>query len=328
MSKSVRTGIVGKKEKTMKKGWGFMCLLLCIGCMMACGKQETVDRSRVYNVYALNKEETKIFSNEYTVQSVGQKELIDELLGQLMTVPEKLEYKAPLNGDFEMLDYSFADGQLILNFDERYKHQPVTTEVLIRAAVVRTMTQVEGVDYVSFQVESQPLTDTSGSVIGIMSSDMFIDNAESAESAKEKVKVRLYFANEAGDRLVETTHTLYSNNSNVSVERLVVEQLIQGPAEQVKGTVFPTINPDTRIVGVTVKDGTCYVNFNENFLTQVYNVTSDVTIYSIVNSLVELPNVSRVQIAINGDSNVMYRENTSLAVTYVRNLDLVTALEE
>ncbi len=313
----------------MKRGWMLLCLILCLPFATACGKQEQVDRSQIYNIYALNKDETKIISNEYTVQSTEQEALIEELLQQLTTVPGKLEYKAPLAGSFKLLNYSLEEGQLILNFDAAYKVQPVTTEVLARAAVVRTMTQVEGVEYVSFQVMAEPLTDASGNVIGIMSADMFIDNAESEINSHEKVKVRLYFANETGDKLIEMNRTLvYSNSANISMERLVVEQLIGGPTEQVKDTVFPTINPSTKIVSVTVKDGTCYVNLNESFLNQTYNVTSEVAIYSIVNSLVELPNVNRVQIVINGDSNVMYRENTSLAVAYERNLDLVTTLEQ
>ena len=221
------------------------------------------------------------------------------------------------------------EGQLVLNFDERYKALPPTTEVLVRAAAVRTLTQVKGVDYVSFQVRSNPLLDTSGNVIGSMSADMFIDNTESEMNSRERVKIRLYFANAQGDKLIETNRTLeYSRYStNISMERLVVEQLIGGPSEQVKDKVYPTMNPETRVVGVTVKDGTCYVNLNENFLTQIYNVSSDVVIYSIVNSLVELPNVSRVQIAVNGDSNVMFRDSASLSVTYERNLDLITTAD-
>ena len=41
-----------------------------------------------------------------------------ELLDQLGTVSGKLEYKAPLSGDFNLLDYSIAEDQLTLTFDE------------------------------------------------------------------------------------------------------------------------------------------------------------------------------------------------------------------
>lgn len=317
-------------EDGMKKSGLLVCLLLSLFFAVSCGSAEEADRSRVYNIYVMNKDETKLSANEYEVKGGSQEEVIDELLEQLTTTPERMEYKAPLSGSFELLGYSLDGGQLVLNFDERYRTLPPTTEVLARAATVRTMTQVKGVDYVSFQIRSNPLLDMSGNVIGSMSADMFIDNTESEMNSRERVKIRLYFANAEGDRLIETNRTLeYSRYStNISMERLVVEQLIGGPSEQVKDKVYPTMNPETKVIGVTLKDGTCYVNLSEHFLTQIYNVSSDVAIYSLVNTLVELPNVGRVQIAVNGDSNVMFRENTSLSATYERNLDLVTTVQQ
>lgn len=313
----------------MKKTVLFAGLVLCLLSAVSCGSEEEADKSRVYNIYVMNKEETKISANQYVAEGESQEEIIEELLVQLTETPERMEYRAPLAGNFELLNYSLEEGLLVLNFDERYKAQPMTTEVLARAAAVRTMTQVKGVDYVSFQVRSDPLLDMAGNVVGNMSADMFIDSTESEMNSRERVKIRLYFANAEGDRLIETNRTLeYSRYStNISMERLVVEQLIGGPSEQVKDKVYPTMNPETKVVGVTVKDGTCYVNLSEYFLTQIYNVSSDVVIYSLVNSLVELPNVNRVQIAVNGDSNIMFRENTSLSVTYERNLDLVVTAE-
>ena len=313
----------------MKKSGLLVCLLLSLFFAVSCGSAEEADRSRVYNIYVMNKDETKLSANEYEVKGGSQEEVIDELLEQLTTTPERMEYKAPLSGSFELLGYSLDGGQLVLNFDERYRTLPPTTEVLARAATVRTMTQVKGIDYVSFQIRSNPLLDMSGNVIGSMSADMFIDNTESEMNSRERVKIRLYFANAEGDRLIETNRTLeYSRYStNISMERLVVEQLIGGPSE-VKDKVYPTMNPETKVIGVTLKDGTCYVNLSEHFLTQIYNVSSDVAIYSLVNTLVELPNVGRVQIAVNGDSNVMFRENTSLSATYERNLDLVTTVQQ
>ncbi len=109
-------------------------------------------------------------------------------------------------------------------------------------------------------------------------------------------------------------------NSNISLEKLVVEKLVQGPMTQ---GAYPTINPTTKIVSVTVKDGTCYVNLSNEFLSQPYNVASDVTIYSITNSLVELSNVNRVQISVNGETNISYRENMSLNNVFERNLDIL-----
>ncbi|MBD5461192.1 MAG: GerMN domain-containing protein, partial [Lachnospiraceae bacterium] len=66
----------------------------------------------------------------------------------------------------------------------------------------------------------------------------------------------------------------------------------------------------------------CYVNLDQTFLTQIYNVTPDVTIYSIVNSLTELANIQKVQILINGESNLTYREIYAFTTIFERNLDI------
>ncbi|NLL77172.1 MAG: GerMN domain-containing protein [Clostridiales bacterium] len=311
----------------MKKKLIFVLIVFCLFSMMAaCGNKEQADKSRIYKIYNINKDETKIFSNEYIAKNAEAEALISELLEQLAVTPEKLEYKAPLAGEFNLLGYSLEEGQLILQFDEHYKQQPAITEVLVRAAIVRTMTQIKGIDYVSFYIRNNPLTDNDGNVIGTMSADMFIDNAGSEINAYDKASLRLYFANKEGDRLIETNRKLVYN-TNISMEKLVVEQLIDGPSEQVKGEVYPTINPDTKVISVTVRDGICYVNLNESFLTVEGNVTSDVTIYSIANSLVELPNVNKVQIAVEGETNILFRENTNLVTTFERNLDIVTPAE-
>ncbi len=310
----------------MKKNIIFLCLTFTLLFVVACGKTEQVDKSKLYDIYRINKDETKISSSTYEVKNTEKEALIDEMLEQLSQTPEELDYKAPLSGNFELLNYSLEEQQLILSFDEHYKDMPSTTEVLIRAAIVRTMTQIEGIDYVSFLIKNNPLSDEAGNVVGIMSADMFINNTGTEFNSYEKVTLRLYFANKEGDKLIETNRKLVYS-TNISMEKLVVEQLIGGPSEKVKEKVFSTINPNTKIISVTVKDGICYVNLNENFLNQNLKVTSDVTIYSLTNSLVELPNVNKVQIVVNGDMNVMYRENISLATPFERNLDIITQLE-
>ena len=91
-------------------------------------------------------------------------------------------------------------------------------------------------------------------------------------------------------------------------------------AEQV---ICPVMNPETKILSVSVRDGVCYVNLDDSFLNQVYDVSPEVTIYAITNALVELPNVNKVQISVGGETNINYRESMNLSTVYERNLDLV-----
>lgn len=305
----------------MKKG-KMRLLLLAVLFLTGCGRQAVKEEGVPVELYYLNKAETKVTMEQYRMQADEPEEAVEELLAKLAGQPQDLTLKPAIGGSVNVLEYSIAEGQLSIKFDEHYKELSATTEVLTRAAIVRTLTQVPGIDYVSMQIREENLTDAAGNPVGIMSADMFVDNAGAEINAYEKTKLRLYFADESGTKLIEAVRPkIYS--SNISMEKLIVEELIHGPNNS---EIYPTINPDTKIISVTVKDGICYVNLDDNFLVQPYNVTNEVAIFSIVNSLVELPNVNKVQFLINGNTNVMYRENISLTTVFERNLEIVGAL--
>ena len=329
------SGIVrNRKEKMDQERWnkqqklkygcfrreGFLVVMAILGLLLCgCGKKEQ-ETGKLYHVYSLNNDETAIASHEYRTETTDQEALIQELLEQLSMPADRLQYRAPLSGNVQLLSESVTEEQLLLDFSEEYYHQPVTTEVLTRAAIVRTLSQVDGVTHISFQVKEEPLVDTYGNVVGVMNADMFIDNDGNEINTYEKAKLLLYFANEDGTRLrTVTRNVVYS--SNISMERLIVEQLLLGPQKNEDG--YPVLNPATKIQSVTVKDGTCYVNLDASFWTKSYNVSSDVLIYSIVNSLAELSSVNRVQITIDTEGAVDLKDNTSLQPSYERNLDIV-----
>ena len=190
---------------------------------------------------------------------------------------------------------------------------------MTRAAIVKTFTQIKGINYVSFQIEGKDLEDSMGKLVGAMYSDSFIYNEGAQINSFEEITLNLYFANKEGDGLLKTEKTIMYN-TNVAKERVILEQLIAGS----KGTKgYSTINPDTKVLSVVVKDGVCYVNLNNTFQTMVYSVTPEVTIYSIVNSLCEISGIQKVQISIDGDTSIVYRDKMQLNATYERNLDLM-----
>ncbi len=308
-----------------RKTWWLMALIgLALALVPACGSQEKKEGD-VYKIFYVNHDNTGVLFYEYETQSRDTDTVLEELIGQMETLPERLEYRPPLAGNFQLLSYHLVDGQLSLDFDEEYRNQEMKTEILVRAAIVRTLTQVRDVQYVTFTIGMQPLADASGNVVGVMNRDMFIDNAGNEINTYEKARLRLYFANETGDGLTEVTRNkVYS--SNISMERLIVEEIIAGPKENDTGLgndkAYPVVNPETKVVSVNIRDGICYVNLDSGFGNQIYNVTPEVTVYSLVNSLVELSNVNKVQISINGETNINYRETLSLSLLFERNLDL------
>lgn len=300
----------------------FFAAVLIMGLLLltACGNRQQTQDGAAYKIYYVNNEETKIVEREYVTETTDGGLLFEELLDQLSHISEKMEYETLLGKEISVEGHTLDNGLLTLDFDEGYKNLRGTREILVRASIVRTLTQIPGVERMAFTVKGEQLTDAAGTVVGVMAADTFIENAGNEINAYEKVDLKLYFANDTGDSLVEENRRNVVYNSNIALEKLVVEKLVEGPMAE---GAYPTINPTTKIVSVTVKDGTCYVNLNNDFLNQPYNVASDVTIYSITNSLVELSHVNRVQIAVNGESNISYRENMSLNNVFERNLDIL-----
>jgi germination protein M len=300
-------------------------IFLLIGIMMlilaACGNKE--QSGTPIDISYINQNETKLVKETHYIESTDTKEQVVEVLTLLCSVPDNKELRATLTSGINVITFSYENGKVTLSLGEKYKELTKTTEVLTRAAIVRSLTALDEVDGVMITVNGEPITDASGNAIGIMTADMFVDNAGTqVETVENRVTLRLYFANEAGDGLIAVNRELTHNAdvSNVSMEKLVVEQLIAGP---VNDETYPTINPDTKLVNSTVKDGICYLTFDSTFVTAVNNVTTDVTIYSIVNSLVELSNINKVQFSIEGNKDGKFRDKYELSTIFERNLSLV-----
>ena len=304
-----------------KAGHLLWAAVLMAGLLLltACGNRQQEQEGTAYKIYYVNNEETKIVEREYVSGTTDGRLLMEELLEQLTHISEKMDYETLLGKEISVEGHTLDNGLLTLDFGESYHNLKGTREILVRASIVRTLTQIPDVERMAFTVRGEQLTDAAGAAVGVMAADTFIENAGNEINAYEKVDLKLYFANETGDSLVEENRRNVVYNSNISLEKLVVEKLVEGPTTE---GAYPTVNPTTKIVSVNVKDGTCYVDLNNDFLSQPYNVASDVTIYSITNSLVELSNVNRVQISVNGESNISYRENMSLNNVFERNLDI------
>ena len=300
-----------------------ICLFLVIMFLISgCEKAEPVGDG-TYQVYLLSAEEDCILPVSIVIDETDQKStelILNRLLEELNNPTEGNAYKAVLTDKSSVVSAEISGSQVIVDFNEEFYSIDSIKAVLIRGAVTRTLTQIPGVSTVSCTVSGETMVDTAGLPIGPMSGDTFIDNAGAQITAEERTNLKLYFANETGDGLVAINRSVvYSGN--ISMDKLVVEQLLLGPMDG--EDVYPVLNPNTKIINVTTQDGTCYVNLDASFLSPVYNITNDVALYSIVDSLVELGTINKVQFMVDSDSDVMFRESIGLATLFDRNLDLV-----
>ena len=83
-----------------------------------------------------------------------------------------------------------------------------------------------------------------------------------------------------------------------------MQQIISGPSS-VNGvdSSLKAVVPATTVVNkITVREQICYIDLNKEFLTSMDGVSREVSLYSVVNALAELPDINRVQFTIDGET--------------------------
>ena len=296
-----------------------ICVLTAILVFMSAGCASSQDKKEaMYRIYCLDKDENKLLSYEYETAVTDMDELAKELVSAMSQIPDDVKKKEVIK-DFEVTDMVISDRQITLTVSESYMIMPPEKEVLVRAAIVKTLGQIDGIDHIAMKLTGEDLLDALGQPVGPMTVAQFVDNAEDEFNTYDNIELVLYFADNDEEGLVKTIRKV-EYNTNIAPEKLVVEQLIAGVASD---DLKATINPQTEIINVTVKDGICYVNLTNAFLTLPEGIRPEVAIYSIADSLIELSGISKVQLSVDGNSDIMLGDNMSLSAQYERNLDIV-----
>lgn len=296
--------------------------LLCLLLLGGCGKGRESDKSGTF-IYYVNAEGVALLKEAYDFGNGPANEKIAGAI-EAMKNGDGEDYQSVFPREVRVRDFQLEDTRLDIHFNSSYHEMKREREVLLRAAVVQTLIQIPGVEYIGFFVEDEPLADGEGQLYGYMRAEDFVQNTGSSLHSYQVGNLQLYFANEKGDKLVkEEVSVRY--NSNMSIEKLIVEQLIKGPSVSGAGPLIP---PETKVLGVSVKDSVCYVNLDEGFLNNTYMADPRLTVYSIVNSIIDSGNLGKVQISVNGETDIMYMDSVDLSKPLTRDLDIVEEVQE
>lgn len=318
------------KKKCIAALWGrrlllpvLMLFLLFSGCAPEEAPEPEIITVKLpegsTKLYYLNAERTKVVS-ENTEPIIGTVEAqVSEFLTALEEILWTDDEKDLITDRNPIYEYKIDEtGLLSLRFASDYNASPSITEVLRRAAIVKTLCQLDGVTAVEFYIGTQPLLTSGGKPVGMLTAEDFIDSTGENTEFYQEAKVAVYFANETGDALVESNLKI-TYDGTLSTERLIIEQLMEGPVLEEMQAVIPK---GTVLNKITVRDGICYVDFNEKFMEKREGITAEVAVYSIVNSLTELSNIYKVQFLINGTTKKTYG-TLDFSSTFERNLEIV-----
>ena len=299
-----------------------MCLLLAFssqaalsGCSLGSAKEDP----ETFMIYYTNQSADDIIYREQKVEGAeGMEpfELVQTLLNIMFTQDEEdTTYYTVRPELVESSGIIVKDGLATLNFNSAYTSMSNVREIIFRASVVLTLIQVPGVEGVAFTVEGSPIVYSSGEPIGTMTQDSFVNVLLTEEGMlKQEADLSIYFADESGMKLTPVVYRFTIDNSSSSMEEYILSSLLAGPAG---GEERRTIAPNVTLNSVATTDHVCYVNFGKDFLDQEQSVSDEIMIYSIVNSLCELPSVYFVKFLIDGETDAMLHGTFDLSNPFV-----------
>ena len=278
-------------------------------------------KNGLYLIYYRNTDGIGLTATEYKTETPSEdKESIAwELLNMLKKQKEDDPNVLPaLMSEIEVKEMNVKlSPYLTLNLTEEYEKMSIQEEILSRAALVLTLTQIPGIKYVDILVEGKPLTDHTDKPVGKMSADKFMFTINGNMYTRQKSTLLLYFADEKGKNLVETEQTVLYDNT-MAMEKLIMKLLIEGPSDTHSRAVIPEA---VSVLDISTKAGTCFVNFDKSFLTNTMDLPPELILFSIVNSLSELTEVSQVQIMVEGSSVVKFMDKISLKKPFAKDLN-------
>lgn len=281
------------------------CFLLCI---TACAKRTEVSNEEEF-IYCLNGDGTGLVKVVYEFPLLDTAGTVEAVLDELSKPAEDISYMQPIPESVKVQSFK-AEGMITtVDFSESYYELSNVDEKLLRAAVVQSLLEVNGVIGVQFTVDGEMLKETDGKIVGIMNQDDFVQSTSTALDEYQTTQITLYFANETGDAL-EAEKRQVNYTSNETQEKLIMENLIDGPE---KTGLYPVINPQTTLLSVTTKEDVCYINLDSDFLNRSYDVKPEVIVYSIVNSVIGGSSAKKVQITVNGEKEVTFADSVDLS---------------
>lgn len=290
-----------------------MALVLGSVAFSGCEKKETESK---YKIYYVNEEQGEVLAESFVPSEETTQTMLEEMTEKLNK--KNAEGHTLLPENIEIQSCVDDDGMIRVDFNQEYHDLNPVDEVLLRASIVKDYVQIPNIYLVTITAEGTPIVDSQGQEIGAMSLDSFLENTGKEIMAYQYKELNLYFTNEEGNQLVPEARQVYYNG-NTPIEKVIVEQLLRGPGESGH---YATLPSDTRIVGVSVADGIAYVNLGKQFVDEALPVDAQIPIYSIVNSLIDAGNVSQVQISINGDTSLLFKDKVDMNQLFQVNHEL------
>ena len=297
-------------------------VLLFIGCFFGVryitNKNDMIDVG--IDVYFKEVKTSLMKSERHEIKGETNEDIVISVLEELKLGPRDEALVGIIPEEVEFKSVNIDKNVITVDVSSEYNDLSYGEELMVRAAIVNTLSGLDFIDYVRITVEGFEIKNSEGEPIGLMSSEDYITTPSISPEPKNYKTVKLYFANKDAtafnieERQIEV-------NPNEPLEKYIIEELIKGP--KVEGN-YVTVPSETKLRSIKTEttDGICYVDLSSDFVTKHTGGSTGewFTIYSIVNSLTELENIKKVQFLIEGEKQQNFKGHIDFSTLFEADL--------
>lgn len=289
-----------------------LLILAVISVIIVLTDSEEATNSMNTTLYYFNKDNSTIVACEREIAYEGRSDLFKKTVEELIKGPADKKHNPIMDKGVKINSIRLSDKMLSVDFSKEYNRDNILTTY----AVIKTMSQFPDVEKVKVTVNGKTVL-----ADGILSGDEI--NLESDDDCS--TGMNLYFADKKKTKLVREYRKINITDTQ-PVEQYIVSELIKGPRNENNSAL---LSPDTGVISVETTEGTCYVNFKQDFISK--NMTASevekLIIYSLVNSLTEREHIKNVQFLIEGKKTDRFG-NMEIENLYYRDESFIETYEQ
>lgn len=282
-----------------------LLILAVVSAVIVFFDKEDTANSMNTTLYFFNKDNSTIVACESEIQYEGRSDLLKKTVEELIKGPADNKHNPIMDKNVKINNIRHFDKTLVIDFSKEYNRDNILTTY----AVIKTMSQFPDIENVKVTVNGKTALSE-----GTLSGEEI--NLESDDDCS--TGMNLYFANKKKTKLVREYRKINITDTQ-PVEQYIVTELIKGPRNENNSAL---LSSDTGVISVETTEGTCYVNFKQDFISKnmAASEVEKLTIYSLVNSLTEREHIKNVQFLIEGKKtdrfgnmeiqNLYYRDET------------------
>ncbi len=298
-----------------------MIILLLTACSHTIS-QESVEKTEktVLAVFLLNQSSDALV--EVSVDDMG--DTLDERIWHILDIlsigDEDAGYMPTIPEETLILGVQVLGDGVRLELNPNYDAVDDVQLLICRSSLIKSITALEEISYIEFYVDGLPLKDDNGKVYGPFYEEDIITANLHADDGPMTHNIILYYPDEDGEWLVQINREIAVRPSE-NIEKKIIEALMVTESDD----MISPIPDGTEVRNVMVQDGICYVDFNDAFRLNHYGGSTGelMTVYSIVNTLTERSNISRVQFMIEGEKTDFFKGHLDFSQLFEYNIELI-----